>query len=177
MSNRLGIAGMDPRTEQAFTREQYDRVVRSEATPIVAAAGNPEVAERGPARTGDPDACRKMLTNMQPHGLAKSEPVVVEAKPERTRKLSESERITGPANVTDLIRKALSSPSHIFDLERGYGGREQAALAKAAAAKPREVTASTLDSASPTLRKALGEFDAIVRRAVERGLRPLAKAA
>ncbi len=163
------IAAMDPRTEQMFTREQYDRIVRSEAIPGVAAAGNTEIAELAPARTGDPDACRKMLKSMQPHGLEKSESVVIDAKPEPTRQLSETERITGPASVTDFIRKAQTNPGAIEDLERGYSGREQAELAKAAA-KPREVTAFDLETVSPTLRKAIAQFDSIVRRAVKRAM-------
>lgn len=107
----LGIAGMDPRTEQMLTREQYDRTVRSEATPGV--AGMPvgtTFAERAPAVAGDPGACLKLLKSLLPHGLAKSEPVAVETKPEPTRQLSPNERITGPTHVTALIKAAHGDP-------------------------------------------------------------------
>ncbi len=173
----LGIAAMDSRTEQAFTREQYDRTVRSEAIPGVGGvAGNTEVVERRAPLAGDPDRCLKMLKSMQPRGVEKADAPAADAKPEPTRKLSETEAITGPVSVIDLIRKAQTNPGAIEDLERGYSGRELAALAKAAA-KPREVTAFDLETVSPKLRKAIAQFDSIVRRAVERGLRPLAKAA
>ncbi len=170
MSNRLGIAGMDLRTEQMFTREQYDRTVRSEAIRGVAGvAANTEVVERRAAVAGDPDRCLKMLKSMQPHGLEKAEPVVI-AKPEPVHKVEgTTEAITGPTDVTALIKTALASPGAIEDLERGYGGRECAQIAKAAA-QPKEVTAFDLETVSPTLKKALGDFDQIVRRAVKRAM-------
>src|SRR5208283_5676207 len=103
------IAGMDPRTEQAFTREQYDRTVRSEAIPGVGGvAGNTEVVERRAAVAGDPGACVKLIKLAHrdaPHGLEKSEPVVVETKPELVHRLEgTSEAVTGPRDVTALIK-------------------------------------------------------------------------
>jgi hypothetical protein len=71
---------------------------------------------------------------------------------------------TGIEEITRLIRKAQDSPNHPFELQRGYSGRAQAELAKAAEAptpKPK-VVAADLDHVSPTLRKALADFDARV---------------
>ena len=181
MGANQGIAAMDPRTEQAFTRDQYDRVVRGEAIPGAAAvAGNTEVVEWHAAVAGDPGACVKLIKIAHrdaPRGVEKADAPAADAKPEPTRQLSETEHITGPVSVTDLIRKAQSNPGAIEDLERGYSGREQAALAKAAAAQPRRVSNADFDKVSPELRRAVATFDAIVKRAVERSLRPLAKIA
>ncbi len=141
--------------------------------PTAGAWVGTESAARCAPIAGDPGAALKMIKVVHrdaPRGVEKADAPAADAKPEPTRKLSESERITGPASVTDLIRKAQGEPGAIEDLERGYSGREQAALAKAAAAKPRQVTASTLDHASPALKKVLGDFDQIVRRAVKRAM-------
>jgi len=163
---------MDPRTEQAFTREQYDRTVRSEAIPGVGGvAGNTEIMERCAPLAGDPDVCRKMIKIVHrdaPRGVEKTD-APADVKPEPTHKLSETEAITGPVSVTDMIKAAQAQPVAIEDLERGYSGREQAALAKAAA-QPKEVTAFDLETLSPALKKAIAEFDGagIARRLLKR---------
>ena len=181
MSNFGYAAGVDPNTGVIYrTREAAERDAGRSIG--INAAGMPigtVIAERRAPLAGDPGACLKLIKIAHrdaPHGLEKSDPVVIETKPvEPTHKLSENEHITDPVSVTDLIRKAQSNPGAIEDLERGYSGREIAAIAKAAAAKPREVGNSDFDKVSLPLRKAIAEFDSIVRRAVERGLRPLAK--
>ncbi len=106
-------------------------------------------------------------------GVAKS--VAVEAETVEPTALRETEKITGPESVTALIRKAQSSPSHIFELQRGYQGRaESAELAKAAAAQPRQVTNADFDKVSPELRRAVAMLDTMVKRAVERSLSKMA---
>src|SRR5208337_2997125 len=105
----LEIAGMDPRTEQMFTRAQYDHTIRSEAIPAAAnVPGNTEIVVRRAAVAGDPGACAKMIKLAHrdaPHGLEKSEPVVVEDKPELVHRLEgTSEEVTGPRDVTALIK-------------------------------------------------------------------------
>jgi hypothetical protein len=123
-----------------------------------------ETIELRPPITGDPDACLKLLKSMQPRGLSKAaEPVVVvDAK-----KVDATQAVTGPSDVTSLIRKAHGEALHIEDLERGYTGRAQSQLAKAATAS-NEVTASDLDRVSPQLRKALRSLDQIVKRVMNR---------
>lgn len=120
--------------------------------------GTEFISERGPVRATNGDevfkaALAKVYDN--PQGLKKAEYVETETPRDAT------EAITGPAAVTDLIRKAMKQPGAIEDLERGYSGREQAALAKAAA--PKTVTRTALDHASPILKEALSEFDQFVR--------------
>jgi len=98
---------MDPRTEQMFTREQYDRIVRGEAIP--GAAGMPlgtQVAERGFARATDGDAVFKAALAKvydAPMSVMKHESPVIRA--------DDSEIATDPATqarrVTNLILKAL----------------------------------------------------------------------
>src|SRR5208283_1532091 len=155
----LGVAGMDPRTEQMFSREQYDRIARSEAIPGVAAvAGNTEIMERRAAVAGDPDACLKSLKSVQARGLEKAD-APADAKPEPVHRVEgTTEAITGPRDVTRMIKVAMGSPGAIEDLARGYSGRECAQLAKAAA-QPKEVTAFDLETLSPALKKAIAEFD------------------
>ncbi len=168
----LGIAGMDPRTEQMFTRQQYDRIVRNEAAPGVAGvAGNTEIMERRAPVSGDPDRCLKLLKNLTPHGLAKAEPVNVVEAEEIHAVAGTTEAITGPRIVTQLIKAAMGNPGAIEDLCRGYEGR--AAVAKATA--PRGVTAFDLETVSPTLKKVLGDFDQIVRRAVAKHMPAISK--
>lgn len=174
MSNYGYVANVDPNTGVIFTSRAAAELDAGRAIGINAAAMplGTQIAERALARTGDPDACLKMIKIAHrdaPHGLEKSEPVAVETKPEPTRKLSETEAITGYVSVTDLIRKAQSNPGAIEDLERGYSGRECAQLAKAAA-QPKEVTAFDLETLSPALKKAIAEFDGagIARRLLKR---------
>ena len=164
---------LNARRNDELRKEQHDLDARRAARGmgLTAAAGmQTPLPVEFREQHGDPTACFKMLKSMQPHGLEKSEPVVVETKPEPTRKLSQTESVTGPVSVTDLIRKAQSNPGAIEDLQRGYSGREIAAIAKAAAAKPREVGNSAFDKVSLPLRKALASFDSIVRDAVERAM-------
>ncbi len=158
MGVNQGIAGL-PKGTDVIYRNRADALNAGNHNHLVAGApiGTEVITERAAAPMGNVDEIFKAeLAKVydNPQGLNKSETVeVVE---------------TEPSSALDLIRKAQSAPLDIFDLDRGYSGREQAALAKSAEAKPREVTASDLDHVSPTLRKALGDFDQIVRRALTR---------
>ena len=165
---------LNARRNDELRKEQHDLDARRAARGmgLTAAAGmQTPLPVEFREQHGDPTACFKMLKSMQPHGLEKSDEPVVVAKPEPAHKVAgTTEAITGPVSVTDLIRKAQSNPGAIEDLQRGYSGREIAAIAKAAAAKPREVGNSAFDKVSLPLRKALASFDSIVRDAVERAM-------
>lgn len=172
------IAGAHPNTGVIFTSRAAAELDAGRNTGINTGglySPHTEVVERRAAVAGDPGACLKMLKSMQPHGLEKSDEPVVVAKPEPAHKVAgTTEAITGPVSVTDMIKAAQSNPGAIEDLARGYSGREIAAIAKAAAAKPREVTNKVLDGVSLPLKKAVVVLDEMVRRAVERSLAKLA---
>lgn len=156
----LGIAGGAGNAGVIFTREAD---ARNAGNHVHIAAGQFEVVKRAAPIGGDPDESLNLIKNLLPRGLAKAEYVVDERKPN-----VENERITGPASVTDLIRKAMQTPGSIEDLERGYTGRELSQIVKAAEAAPKEVTSDDLDHASPLLRKVLSDFNEMVKRQVAR---------
>ena len=173
MNVNSGIAGAWPGTDVIYrTRADAERdAARSIGISTAGLPPGTVIAERGPARATDGDAVFKVAlakAYSTPHGLEKSEPVVVETKPEPTRKLSEAEAITGPVSVTDMIKAAQAQPGAIEDLERGYSGREIAAIAKAAAAQLRRVTNADLDKVSLPLRKAIAVLDGMVADTVAR---------
>ena len=162
MSNHFAV----PNGTDNLLYRNVDSALAANARAVgINAAGMPvgtEIAERGPARASDGDQVfAKALSKAYdtPHGLEKSEVA---------RDADDVIDLDDPASVTDLIRKAHGDPAAIEDLPRGYRGRELSKIAKAAATKESEVTAATLDDASPTLRKVLGDFDAIVRRQIAR---------
>ncbi len=110
------IAGADPNTGVIFTSRAAAELDAARNTGINTGglySPHTEVVERRAAVAGDPDACVKMIKLAHrdaPHGLEKSESVVIDAKPEPTRQLSETERITGPTHVTALIKAAHGDP-------------------------------------------------------------------
>ncbi len=113
--------------------------------------GTEIVTFREPVK-GDPDACLKMLKNMQPHGLAKSEVA---------RDADEVIDLDDPNAALGLIKTAHGTALNVEDLQRGYGGREQAALAKKAAT-------STSERVSKRLQKAIDIFEAMSLRQMNR---------
>jgi len=168
MSNQGYAAGLPVGTDVIYTSRESALAANARAIGINAAAVpiRTEIAERGPARASDGYQVFKAYLAKAydaPHGLEKSEPVVVVEAKSETRKISETERVTGPASVTDLIKAAHGNAMNVEDLERGYGGREQADLAKAAA-RPREVTASNIERTSPELRAAAEDLAEMTRR-------------
>jgi hypothetical protein len=162
--NTWFVAGDDPNILYTSREAAQRDIARGFGINTAGLSPNTEVVERRAAVTGDPGACLKLLKSMSPRGLSKGD-AVIEQKP-LAAKVAE----TVKASVHDLIKAAQGSPLHVEDLERGYGGREQASLAKAAAAEAEKIGADDLDRVSPTLRKVLGDFDAIVRRAVKRAI-------
>ena len=67
-----------------------------------------------------------------------------------------------------LIKLAHGNAMAIEDLARGYLGREQRAIAKAAAVEREKIDASKIAKVSPELRKVLADFDAMVKRYMNR---------
>src|SRR6266576_339817 len=130
-------------------RRQHDaQSCRSvQGMSFVAGAGVLMNQELGEERLNDRDAVfakayAKVVGN--PQGLATAEPIALVARSE-SETHDAAEAITGPPYVTDLIKAAHGTKLDIFDLDRGFGGREQATLARAGEAKAHEVTASTIE--------------------------------
>lgn len=91
---------------------------------IAGVSGSEFMERREPVESAgsDPDACLKLLKSMHAVTMIKSEDETEEV----AKVVGESERITGPQSVTQLIKLAHRAPAPIATLEAGATGREQA---------------------------------------------------